>query len=82
MEKKWEEASITINGVALSVGQSMTVRVAIESFAMDLQMDLQRTAPDDEGYGPIGRLYQQRIDEIRDLILGQRPEDLQRRRID
>jgi len=31
------EPSITINGTVLTPGQACTVRVAIESFAMDLQ---------------------------------------------
>jgi hypothetical protein len=33
------EASITINGHQLTSGQSMTIRVALENFAMDLSQD-------------------------------------------
>lgn len=32
-----DEPVITINGVRLHTGQAMTVRVALESFAIDLQ---------------------------------------------
>jgi hypothetical protein len=32
-----KEAAITINGVPLTTAQAMTVRVALGSFAMDLQ---------------------------------------------
>ena len=31
------EPDITVNGVKLTLGQAMTVRVALGSFAMDLQ---------------------------------------------
>lgn len=31
-----KEPTITVNGVLLSEGQAMTVRVALESFAIDL----------------------------------------------
>lgn len=33
---KFKEAQITINGVLLTMGQSMALRVAIESFRMDM----------------------------------------------
>lgn len=32
----WKEADITVNGVKLSTAQAMTVRVALNSFAMDM----------------------------------------------
>lgn len=32
-----DEAEITINGRRVTSGQSMTIRVALEAFAMDLQ---------------------------------------------
>ena len=36
-DKPWtREASVTIDGTQLTPGQSMTVRVALEMFAMDL----------------------------------------------
>jgi hypothetical protein len=31
----WTEADVSINGVALSVGQSLTLRVALNSFLCD-----------------------------------------------
>lgn len=34
-----EEPKIIINGIELSTGAAMTVRVAIESFAVDLTVD-------------------------------------------
>lgn len=34
-----EEPSITVNGTALTPGQAMTLRVAMESFAGDLSRD-------------------------------------------
>lgn len=53
------EASITIEGVALDYPQSMTVRVALEIFAMTL-----REQHDDR----TSRGYLQRIAELRALI--------------
>lgn len=55
------EPSITINGVQLTPGQAMTVRVAIEMFAMQI------AEPDFE-IGPIGSLYQASIAEIRKVM--------------
>lgn len=55
------EPSITINGTQLTAAQAMTVRVAIQIFAMDLMQ------PDNE-IGEIGPLYLQRIGEINEMI--------------
>lgn len=53
------EPRITINGVALTDGQAMTVRVALSSFLMDLQ------DPEEmEALGPIGPAYFERLTEI------------------
>lgn len=51
------EAKITINGVELNFAQSMTVRVAIESFAISLG-----DFGEDE---PIRKAYEARLTEIR-----------------
>jgi hypothetical protein len=55
------EATIIINGEVLDFGQSMTVRVAIESLAMTIQADL-------DEIGEIGKLYLERIGEIRGAL--------------
>lgn len=56
------EADITINGKNLSVGQAMTVRVALESFAMSL---VQEGCGDDEHGKAMTAAYINRIAEIR-----------------
>jgi hypothetical protein len=56
------EARIDIEGVRLSEGQSMAVRVAIEMFMGDLEGDL---APE---MGQIGQNYLARLREVRRLI--------------
>jgi hypothetical protein len=55
------EAKITVNGHALSYGQSMTVRVALASFARDLE---EEGLGDDEHGIAMTRLYQRKINEI------------------
>lgn len=57
------EPDITINGAELTFAQSMTVRVAVSSFAIGLQ-DPEHV----EALGPIGLAYQARIREIFHLI--------------
>lgn len=58
------EPSITINGVALTTGQAMTVRCAIESFASDLEDGL-----GDDVHGlAMTAGYLARIDELRAMI--------------
>ena len=57
------EADIKINGVTLSMAQSMAVRVAIGAFMIDLD--------DDElaqGMGELGPLYKARLFEVITLI--------------
>lgn len=61
------EPSIVINGVALTEGQAMTVRVAVESFAADLSAG---SLGADEAGEAITKAYQQRINEIRALMFG------------
>jgi hypothetical protein len=60
-----EEPRITISGVRLTEGQAMTLRVALESFAVDV-------ASGGLGGGRHGRAmargYAKRIDEIRRLM--------------
>ena len=55
------EAIITINGQTLTMGQSMTIRVAIENFAMCLTSGL----GEDETGRAICERYKSRIKEIR-----------------
>jgi hypothetical protein len=62
------EPAITINGHTLTSAQAMTVRVAIESFAVDLQAGL----GDDEHGRTMTAAYKDRIREIRGLIFGER----------
>lgn len=58
------EPRITINGVLLTIGQAMTVRVAIESFSTSLQEGL---GDDDMGQS-ITAGYQARIEDIRKVM--------------
>lgn len=65
MNVKHDEPRITINGHELSVGQAMTVRVAVGNFLLELQ---------DEQFvselGQIGPLYRARLKEIALLLVG------------
>jgi hypothetical protein len=61
------EPTITINGVLLTNAEAMTVRVAIENFAMDLRND---GLGEDEHGRTMTRLYLAQIDEIRKHIFG------------
>jgi hypothetical protein len=58
------EPQITINGIQLSEGQAMTLRVALESFAMDLTKGL----GDDETGKKITIGYQRNISIIRRMM--------------
>tara|TARA_R110000868_G_scaffold55293_2_gene171979 strand:- start:135 stop:344 length:210 start_codon:yes stop_codon:yes gene_type:complete len=58
------EPAITINGRALTNGQAMTVRCAIEAFAYQIEDGL-----GDDAHGvSMTRAYRNRISEIRDMI--------------
>jgi len=68
-----DEATIGINGTWLTYGQSMTVRVAIETFAMQVsQMGL---GDDPTGKG-IAANYLARVQEIRELLYPSGPNTL------
>jgi hypothetical protein len=56
------EAHIDIEGVRLSEGQSMAVRVAIEMYMFDLERELAK------GMGQVGQNYLARLREVRRLI--------------
>lgn len=60
------EARITINGVELTIGQSMTLRVALQSFAMNLRKN---GLGDDETGKAIAKGYLARLNEINNLIM-------------
>lgn len=62
------EPDIVINGTALSFGQAMTVRVAIENFALFISglSAEERTAVFDN--------YMARINEIREYIFANQPK--------
>lgn len=60
-----EEPDITINGTTISLGMSMTVRVAIESFASDLNHN---GLGDDELGVDMTKGYLANIAKIRELI--------------
>jgi len=64
------EPVITIFGKELTIGQSMTVRVAIESFASDLQ---ENGLGDDEHGKRMVDSYMKNINEIRTLFFGCNP---------
>jgi hypothetical protein len=59
-----QEAKIIINGVALTEGQSATVRVAVTSFLSSL------TPQELKELGEIGPLYKARATEVIKLLLG------------
>ena len=58
----WAEANITINGQLLSIGEAMTLRVALEAFAQDLHRD---GLGDDEMGKDLCIGYQRSIEAIR-----------------
>lgn len=62
----FSEAAITINGHALTVGQSMTVRCAIEGFASSLS---DGGLGDDEHGRRMTEGYLARIREIRGMVV-------------
>lgn len=62
---KDKEPTVTINGIMLTEAQAMTVRVAIESFAMSLKSD----GLGDDAHGKeMVKLYGRRINDIRRFI--------------
>ena len=60
MEPEWSEPTVIINGFPLTTAQAMTIRVALGSFAMDLQSH--RLGRDDHGEamtkGYLAAIYQ------------------------
>ena len=56
-----DEPTITVNGSLLTVGQAMTVRVALGAFAIDLRTD---GLGDDQHGTDITRAYLVRIKEV------------------
>ena len=59
------EPEITINGQKVTTAMAMTIRVAVESFALSLACD---GIGDDESGKDMSRLYMARITEIRKLM--------------
>ncbi len=57
---KMSEPNIIINGQQVTSAMSMTIRVAIENFAVDLD--------DGRMHSKIGEAYKERIQEIRTLM--------------
>jgi len=62
-----EEANIIINGKTLDSRDSMTLRVALESFAMSLCSD---DIGDDEHGQVMKKLYMQSVERIRVPLYG------------
>jgi hypothetical protein len=59
------EANIVINGVTLTSAQSMTIRVALEAYSMDLS----HGGLGDDGHGKtMAAAYKARISEIRKAL--------------
>lgn len=56
------EPNIVINGITLNTGQSMTVRVALTSFLMELNEEYA------ELLGPVGPLYKTAASEVFDIM--------------
>lgn len=59
------EPKVEVNGHLLTTAQAMTLRVALESFAMGLT---EEGLGDDKHGNEIARLYLQRIREIRKFM--------------
>lgn len=66
---KWTEASITIEGTPLTFAQSMTLRVALETFILGLKAD---GLGDDKTGKSMTKSYLARAAEISALIHGVR----------
>jgi len=60
-----KEAHIEINGVCLNGGQSMAVRIAVQSFFME--MEYSGLGKDEHGI-MLADLYKRRLGEVADLI--------------
>ena len=65
IEAGMDEPSITINGTPLTEAQAMTVRVALSSFALDLEEGL----GDDEHGQKMSAGYKARLGEIFKMIV-------------
>ncbi len=63
---EWHEAAMTINGVPLTEGQALTVRVALESLAAEL-VSTEAALGDDEHGRRMTAAYLARIAELRKL---------------
>lgn len=63
--KQMKESNIVINGMSLSTGQAMTVRIALEAFWIDLISD---GLGEDEHGKTMTQAYINRIREIREIM--------------
>jgi hypothetical protein len=61
-----DEPIKTLNGIALSIGQAMTLRVAIESFAISL---VHEGLGEDEHGRAMTKAYLTRINELRAIYM-------------
>ena len=60
------EPRITIDGIVLTTGQAMTVRVALASFTLDVKVG--RLGSDEHG---VAAAYKARLEEILKLLGGE-----------
>lgn len=71
--RQHREADIVINGVRLTMAQSMAVRVAVANFLMELASDERQDDLEGQTYmealGPIGPAYQARLSEVQNIII-------------
>lgn len=58
-----DEPLITVNGIPLTIGQSMTMRVALQCFAMTL-------CENGIADSPIEVAYKERVEEINNIMKG------------
>jgi hypothetical protein len=65
LAQQHQEPHIVINGYTLAKGEAMTVRVALESFAMDMEVD---GLGDDEHGKRMSEAYLKNIHSIRKYI--------------
>ena len=62
-----KEPLIVVNGITLSEGQSMAVRVAVTAFILDME---ENGLGDDEHGTKMAQLYIDRLREVNSIIFG------------
>lgn len=63
----WVEPTVVINGRELSFAEAMALRVAVQTFALQLSSPVMR-----DGLAQLGRHYQQHLTSIERMMRGER----------